>query len=74
MRRLVLLLAVLALSIGLYGCHPHHRGPVTRLRHIMDSFYLLRSTTEWFSTLSGNLRINLYKRKRRSCENALLAS
>ena len=29
MSRLVLLLAVLALSVGLYGCHPHHRGPVT---------------------------------------------
>ena len=28
MRRLDLLLAVLALSVGLYGCH-HHRGPVT---------------------------------------------
>ena len=29
MHRLVLLLAVLALSVGLYGCHPHHRRPVT---------------------------------------------
>lgn len=33
MRRLVLLLAVLALSVGLYGCHPHHRGPVAPPPH-----------------------------------------
>lgn len=65
MRRLVLLLAVLALSVGLYGCHPHHRGPVTTT-----------SATSWTahtssaSLLSGSYtvapHINQYKKKRRS--------
>ena len=36
MRRLVLLLAVLALSVGLYGCHPHHRGTRYRLFPVLQ--------------------------------------